>query len=63
MRRAKRPKRASSARLNLRIKQELRDKMHSYAARCGTTVTAIVVRHFIQLLAAERTEQEEAEQL
>lgn len=62
-RKTKRPRRSSSGRLNLRIRADLRERMHDYANRCGTTVTAIVIRHFMQLLEADQAKHAEAEQL
>lgn len=42
------------ARFNLRLPLELKVDMEEYAQRHGTTITAIVISHFKQLLQAER---------
>ena len=49
---AKKPTR--TARLNLMIVPELKRDMHSYAERHHTSLSSIIVKHFVHLLEKER---------
>jgi len=50
-----RPKRQKKAgRLHLRVEAELVEQMHAYAKRHNTGITALVTKHFLDLLSAEK---------
>lgn len=57
--------RTRDGRLNLRIDPELAKSIKEYASSHHTTVTEIIVRHFLDVLEQEKTERKlvDAEQI
>jgi hypothetical protein len=43
-----------TARLNLMISPFLKKKMHAYASRNGTSLSALITEHFLTLLEKEK---------